>query len=125
MSAHGPNDNLLASAVGVSINAAGTDVSVSVRAGLYIVRHVVITNPSTSLGISLATLGVFTAASGGGTVVVAPAILTGLTTASKFADMTLALTSSTLTAATLFLRNVIAHGSAATVDVYLFGDVCS
>lgn len=123
--AHNPNDGLLTFATGVNINAAGTDVSLAVRASLYIVRRVVITNPSTSLGISLATLGVFTAASGGGTVVVTPALLTGLTAASKFADMSLALTANTLTASTLFLRNVIAHGSAATVDVYLFGDVCS
>lgn len=123
--AHYPNDGLLAFATGVSINAAGTDVSLAVPASLYIVRRVVITNASTSLGASLATLGVFTAAGGGGTVVVTPALLTGLTVASKFADMSLALTANTLSAATLFLRNVIANGSAATVDAYLFGDVCS
>lgn len=125
MAAHGPNDSLIASALAVSINAANTDVTVSVKASLYIVRRVIITNASVTLAASLATVGVFTGAGGTGTVVVTPAVLTGLTVSAKLSDMALALTSSTLAVSTLFIRNVIAHGSAATVDVYLFGDVCS
>lgn len=108
---------------GVNLNSAGSDNAVSIGAEKYIVRKLIVTNPSTSLAISIATLGLFTAAAGGGTTVVAAATLTALTAASKFVDMTLALTTDSLTAATLYIRNVLAHGSAATVDIYIIGDV--
>lgn len=118
----GETDILLGKAIGVNINNAGSDNSVTIPYAKYIVRRVIITNPSTSLAASTATIGVFTGAGGTGTTVVAAATMTTLTGSTKFSDRTLALTTDTLAAAILFVRNVIAHGSAATVDVYIFGD---
>ena len=106
----------------MNINSAGSDNSIPIGVPKYIVRRVIITNASTSLAVSAATIGVFTSAAGGGTTVVTGATVTGLTGATKFVDMTIALNADTLTAQTLFIRNVLAHGSAATVDVYLFGE---
>jgi len=117
--------SLLGSATGVNLNSAGSDTAIPIAASKYIVRRVVVTNASTSLAVSAATLGLFTGAGGTGTTVVTPAILTALTSATKFLDQTLALTADTLTAATLFIRNVLAHGSSATVDVAIFGDILS
>lgn len=122
----GENSGLLGLAKAVNINSAATDVAtINVPAGKYVIRRVVFVNPSTSLAASAATLGVFTAAAGGGTTVVAAATMTGLTAAGKFLDRTLGATILTdaLTAAQLFIRCVLAHGSPATVDVYVFGEV--
>jgi hypothetical protein len=107
---------------GMNINSAGSDNSIPIGVPKYIVRRVIITNASTSLAVSVATIGVFTAASGGGTTIVTGATITGLTGATKFVDMTIAVNTDTVTAQTLFIRNILAHGSAATVDVYLFGE---
>jgi hypothetical protein len=117
--------SLLGSATGVNLNSAGSDTAIPIAASRYIVRRVVVTNASTSLAISAATLGLFTGAGGTGTTVVTPAILTALTGATKFLDQTLALTADVLTAATLFIRNSVAHGGVATVDVFIFGDILS
>lgn len=119
----GENTGLLGFLKGVNLNSAGSDNPVSINAPKYVIRKVVVTNTSTTLVASSSTLGLFTAAAGGGTVVVVAATLTALTGATKFVDQTIALTADTLTAATLYVRNVLANGSAATVDVYIYGDV--
>lgn len=122
----GENSGLLGVAKGVSINSALTDVAtLNIPAGKYVVRKIIITNPSTSLAASAATLGVFTAASGGGIAVTALATMTALTAAAKFKDATIGATALTdaLTASQLFVRNGVVHGSAATVDIYVFGEV--
>jgi hypothetical protein len=117
--------DLLAVKKGVNINSANSDNEVAIPAAKYIIRKVIVTNPSTSLAASAATLGVFTAAAAGGATVVTAALLTALSAAAKFLDMTIAATPLTdvVTSSSLFIRNVIAHGSAATVDVYIFGDI--
>lgn len=114
---------MLASVIGLNLNNAGSDNAVAIPFAKYIVRRVVVTNPSGSLAASVATFGVFTGAGGTGTTVVTASTLTTLTGATKFVDMIIALTVDTLTAATLFLRNIIAHGSSMTCDVFVFGDV--
>lgn len=103
----------------VNLNSAGSDNLMTIPYAKYIVRRVTVTNASTSLAASSATLGVFTSTGGGGTTVVTAATLTALSAASKFVDMTVALSADTTTSSTLYARNVIAHGSAATVDVHL------
>jgi hypothetical protein len=117
----GEFSNLLGMARGVNLNSAGTDTPVSIimpQSAKYIVRHVIVTNASSSLAISTATLGVFTATGGGGTSLVAAATMGTLTNSLKFISRTLLLTDETFNAALLYLRNTIAHGSAMTVDVY-------
>lgn len=107
--------------IGVNLNSANTDHAIPVPSAYarYIVRRVTITNASTSLAVSLATVGVFTSSGGGGTTVVTAAVVTSLTGASKFTDMTVAASTDTLTSATLYVRTGIANGSAATADAYI------
>lgn len=107
----------------INLNSAGSDNAITIPFSNYIIRKVTLINPSTSLGISVATLGLFTSTSGGGTTVVTAATMVALTGATKYIDSTLALTTDSLTAGTLYARNVLAHGSAATVDMYIFGNV--
>lgn len=118
----GESSNILGVLKGVNINNAGSDNAITIPPAKYIVRRVVITNASTSLAVSPATLGVFTGAGGTGTTVVTAVTLTALSSASKFVDMALAVTADTLTSSTLYIRNVLAAGGAATVDVYIFGE---
>lgn len=107
----------------ISINAGNTDIEIKIGPGKYILRRFIVTDASTSLAISIATLGLYTAAAAGGVTLVTPAVLTTLTAATKFVDMSLALTTDYLTASSLFIRNVTAHGSAATVSAYIIGEV--
>lgn len=102
----------------VSLNSANTDVAtITGLPSKYIVRRFTVDNASTSLAISAATVDLRTAASGAGTAIVSGQLVTALTGATKFADMTLAVTADTQTAATLYIRCVLAHGGAATVDM--------
>lgn len=109
---------------GININSAGTDTSLvfPLPIGKYRPTKLTIFDASTSLAASLATLGLFTAASGGGSTLVTAATLTSLTGATACVDMTLLLTTTYQTSGTLFLRNVVAHGSAATVSACLSYD---
>lgn len=102
---------------GVDLNTVG-DTTVHVPFSKYIVRRMIVTNASTSLGSSSATIGAYTAAAAGGTAIVTPATATGLTAASKFNDRTIAASADSQTASTLYIRVGVAHGSAATCDVY-------
>lgn len=107
-------------ATGITINSAGTDVATFT--GLpakYLVTGFRVFDSSVNLGSSSATVGVFTATGGGGTTIVTAAVLTALTAAAKVLGMTIAVTTNYQTAATLYVRNVIAHGSPATVSVQL------
>lgn len=105
--------------ISVNMNAANTDNQIThIPWAKYIVRRVIIYNCSTSLGAtSTATLGVFTGAGGTGTTIVTVAVIVGLTATTKKVDLTVALTTDTLTAPSLFVRTGLAQGSAATCDV--------
>jgi len=103
---------------GVNLNSVA-DTAVHVPFAKYIVRRMTLTNVSTSLAASSATIGAYTAAAAGGTAVVTPATATGLTAASKFNDRTIAVSADSLTSDTLYIRVGVAHGTAATCDVYL------
>lgn len=86
----------------------------------YIVEKIVVTNASASL--SLAAGGIYTAASKGGTAVVAAAqVYSALSGASKALSLTLAALTDVLTATSLILSLTVAQGGAATADVYVFG----
>lgn len=119
----GEENNVLAIFKSLNLNSAGSDNAVTITASKYIVRKVILTNASVDLSGGLATVGVFTAAAGAGTTIVTAGIVTALTGSTKYIDMTIALTTDVLTASTLYIRNVLANGSAATVDVYIMGDV--
>lgn len=109
---------------GVNLNSAGSDNAIALPPGVskWAPSRLRIYDASTSLGASLATLGLYTGAGGTGTTLVTPALLTSLTSATTFLDMTLAVTSAYQTATTIYLRNVIAHGGAATCNAVLYWD---
>ena len=104
----------------VNLNAVA-DIPVHVPYSKYIARTVTTTNASTTLAGTSGTLGVYTAASAGGTAVVTAATgsLTPLTAASKFKDCTIAASADSLTSDTLYIRTGVVHGAPATCDVYL------
>lgn len=111
----------IGSAIGVNLNAvADTPVVLPNGARRYIITDMVVTNASTSLGASAATIGAFTAVAGGGTAIVTPATATGLTTAPAFNRRTIANTV-TLIDGTIQVRVGVVHGTAATCDVYFYG----
>lgn len=102
----------------VNLNSAATDTGTFT--GLpskYRVIRLTVFDASTSL--TTATIDLRTAASGGGTAIVAAFAPTACTAASKFVDATLAVTADYQTAGTLYLRNVTAQGSAATASMLL------
>ena len=90
----------------------------------YIVDKIVATNTSTTLATSIAAGGFYTGASKSGTTIVgAGQLYTALTGATKFSALTLALTTDTLTAQTIYFSLTTAHGTAATIDLYVWGYV--
>ena len=109
---------------GINLNSAGSDnaLALEMPVGKYRPTKLTIFDASTSLGASIATLGLFTSTGGGGTTLVTPALLTSLTGATACFDMTILAATSYQTAGTIYLRNVIAHGSAATCSACFFYD---
>lgn len=104
-------------ATGVSINAANTDVATFANLPAKCrLRKMTVFEASTSLAISAATIGAYDAAAAGGLALVTPALITGLTAATKCQDMTVIATDYSTTG-TVVIRNAIAHGGAATVSV--------
>lgn len=116
-----PRYGLLASKSAVNLNSAATDNAVTVESSKYRVDKIVVANASVNM--TTATLGVFTAAGGGGVTVAADQPLSALTASTKFADLTLggSVTADVVTAATLYVRVGTAQGVAATGDVFIFG----
>jgi hypothetical protein len=111
---------------GLSLNATNTDTPVYVPFARFQVTGMKISNASTTLAGSSATLGLYTAPAAGGTALVTPAVMTGLTSADIVQSSTLA--STALTTGTvgtngnagmnfLYIRNAVTHGAAATVTV--------
>jgi hypothetical protein len=90
----------------------------------YRIRSIIVTNASTSLGASIAAGGVYTAATKGGTAIVAAGqVYTSLTGSTITLDATIAVGNVARTEGTLYFSLTVAHGSAATADVYVVADV--
>jgi hypothetical protein len=86
-------------------------------------RRITVRNASTSL--TTAAGGVYTAASKGGTALVASSqAYSALTTAAKCLDLTFAVTqTNAATQTSLYLNLTTAQGAAATADVYVYGEI--
>jgi hypothetical protein len=100
-----------------------TDQAIAITAAKYIIRDIIVTNASVSL--TTAAGGLYTAASKGGTAIVAAiTTYTALSATTKWLSVTLAaiLGTDIRTEATLYLSLTTAQGSAATADVYILGD---
>jgi len=114
---------MLGRLIGANMNStADQAIPISIPTGAkYTVTKILVTNTSASL--TLAAGGFYTAASKGGTAIVAAAqVYSALTAAGKLLAATIAVTD-TQTVATLYLSLTTAQGGAATADIYVFGDV--
>lgn len=116
-------DQLLGKLIGANMNVT-TDQAIPItRIGSqkYIITKIVVTNASTSL--TAADGGIYTAASKGGTAIVAAAqVYTALTSATVALDLTLAV-NNTYTLDNLYFSLTGTQGGAATADIYVFGIV--
>lgn len=104
----------------LNINQAATDIGTF--AGLpakYRITKFMAYDASINMAVNLATVGLFTAAAGGGSALVALALLQTLTSPSKFNDMTLAIAGDYRTESTLYIRSGVAAGAAATTSFLL------
>lgn len=106
--------------LGVDLNAVGAakDNELHIPIVRYIPRRITVTNATVSLAASPATLGLFSAAAGGGTTIVPFTTLTILNTQTKFAELAFSF-SNYAQLPTVYVRSGTAHGSAALVDVYV------
>lgn len=110
---------LLGKKVSADMNST-SDQSITINSSNYIIRQILVTNASVSLTTSAG--GVYTAASKGGTAIVANTqVYSALTSATKALDLTLNNTDRR-TETTIYLSLTTGQGSAATADVYIFGD---
>lgn len=86
----------------------------------FIIREILVTNASGA--ISLATGGIYTAASKGGTAIVSAAqSWAGLSSSTKTVTPTLAGTATDRRTGSLYFSLTAAMGSAATADMYIMG----
>jgi len=112
----------LANQTGVSLNATGDVTTLVAQAATkYIVRRIVLSNFSAAA--NGANVGVFTAASGGGTAIAADQVLNAATGTTKFDDLTLASAANSdfQTARVLYVN--VSVNAAATCDIALYGDI--
>ena len=119
---------LLGSLIAANFNStADQQITIFSNPSKYIIRRIVVTNASVSL--STAAGGIYTAVSKGGTAVVAAAQLySALTGSTLFLDLTLNGTGNASTTVkssipNLYLSLTTAQGTAATADVYVYGDI--
>ncbi len=111
---------ILGKLIGANMNSTA-DQAIPLNSTNYIIRRIVVTNASASL--TLAVGGVYTGASKSGTAIVsAVQAYSGLTGATKTLDLTLAALTTILTGAQIYFALTTGLGSAATADIYVFGD---
>ena len=109
---------LLGVVQGVNLNATGDTVIPVINATTYSVANVILVNASVSLTSAFG--GLFSAAGGGGTAIVANAALSGATGPTVVSQRTVASTA-TLTGPYMYWNVGTAQGAAATGDVYVYG----
>ena len=117
----GQTRRLLASARAANCNALGDTLMPVVASSSYIITDVIFVNASISL--TTAAAGIFNAAAGGGTAMVANAALSGNTgpTVVIFPTVVTAQKALTQSAPTLYFNVATAQGAAATMDVFVYG----
>jgi hypothetical protein len=108
-------------ALAVDLNVGTNDNAITMLSANYRVDKVTVKNASANT--TTATAGLFTAAGGGGTTIAADQVLSALSAATKFKDLTLAGIAGTdvFTAGTLYFRTGTAQGGADTADVFIMG----
>lgn len=109
---------LLAIKLAVNMGATGDTELLTIDTVNYSVSNVVVTNATASLAQAVG--GVYTAPSGGGTMIVGSAALSALSASTKVAQMTVASTDRQ-TGLKLYFRVATANTAAATADVAIYG----
>lgn len=113
---------LLASSDAIDLNSATTDTAVTIGATRYLIDNITLESPSAA--VTTATMGLFTAAGGGGTTLCADQALSGsLTATTKVMNLVkqAIVDSDSRTDGTLYIRVGTAEGSACTVNVKIYG----
>lgn len=118
--------NILAIRKSVDINTINVDIALGMPPGRYFARSILLTGASTSLAATAARVGIWTGAGATGANIVTAAssatVLQALTTTAMVSEGNLGIqVTSSLTQ--VFLRCTVAHGSAATIDVYVMGEI--
>jgi len=104
-------------ATGIVTNSANTDVATFINLPAKCrLRKVTVFDASANLAASIATLAAYDAAAAGGLNLVAAAVITALTAATKCLDMAVVVTDYSTTG-TVVIRNVVAALAPATVSV--------
>lgn len=117
-------EKIIAYSTGATFGATG-DTLLTMNANLtngYIVRRVTLANPTATAILVAASGSLRTASAGGGVAVVTPLLVTGLTATNSFLDQTLALASTTLTAAQLFFNVTVATGTSGVYQLFVWGE---
>jgi len=110
---------LLGKKVSANMNSTSDQV-IAMGASKYFIDKVVITNASTNL--TLAVGGLYTAASKGGTQIIANTqVFSALTVGTKILLLTSLITGDVITAGQLYLSLTTAQGATATADLYIYG----
>ena len=91
--------------------------ALTINAIRYVPIRCIVYNPTANL--ALATLGLYTAAGGGGVAIVAPVVLATLTGAGKFQSLSIAALTDVVTATTLYPRLTVASGVIGTAALLL------
>lgn len=115
------NESLLGTLTSANFNST-SDQAITIDATNYILRRIVVTNPS--INLDTAAGGFYTGAGKTGVTVVAAAqTYTTLALSTRWMDLTLAAgpAANRLSSTTIFLSLTSPQGEAATADVYLFG----
>lgn len=108
---------------GLALNANSTAAqAISIGASKYIIRRIVAAGASVSLTTAV---GEVYTDSGATSPATSGLVQSSLDATAKFKDGTLqaAVTGSYLTESSLYFKCSVAQGSAATVDVYIYGDI--
>lgn len=112
---------MLGKLIGANMNSTA-DQPIAINSSKYVIRRIVVTNASANL--TLAAGGFYTGAAKSGTTIVSAAqVYSALSASTKVVDLTIIGLADVLTATTLYLSLTTGQGSAATADVYIFGDV--
>jgi len=85
------------------------------------VRAVCLTNASTNP--TTARFGIFSGTAGSGTTIVNASTTPSLATAATLQDLTVTETTSITGTGSIYLNLTTAQGAAATVDIYVYGDI--
>jgi hypothetical protein len=121
----GPS-GILAIQKSVDINSTNVDIPLVMPSGRYFARSILITGASTSLAATAARVGIWTGAGATGANIVTAAssatVLQSLTTTATVAEGNLGI-QVTSSLSQVFLRVTVAHGTAATIDVYILGEI--